>query len=117
MEKNKSDIKLGYFPFTRIHNYAMPTLSVNNAMAIPKNAANPERSLMVLDKLRNDPKYYDLLNYGIEGKDYSIGPDGKHIVTPPANLKDTKNFAPYSIASWGFRVESMERVKQAAAGI
>jgi putative aldouronate transport system substrate-binding protein len=114
MEKNNPDIKLAYFPFTRFHNYAMPTLSVNNAMAIPKNAANPERSLMVLDKLRNDPKYYDLLNYGIEGKDYSIGPDGKYIVTPPANLKDTKNFVPYSIASWGFRVESMERVKQAA---
>lgn len=113
VEKNNPEIKLGYFPFTRFHNYAMPNLSVNNAMAIPKNAANPERSLMVLDKLRNDPKYYDLLNYGIEGQQYSIAEDGKHIVTPPANLKDTKDFVPYGIASWGFRIESMERVKQA----
>ncbi|XEC94238.1 extracellular solute-binding protein [Paenibacillus tarimensis] len=113
VEKSNPDMKLGYFPFTRIHHYAMPNLSVNNAMAIPKNAANPERSLMVLDKLRNDPKYYDLLNYGIEGKHYSLAEDGKHIVTPPANLQDTKDFIGYGIASWGFRVESMERVKRA----
>jgi putative aldouronate transport system substrate-binding protein len=113
MEKNHPDIKLGFFPYTRFHNYAMPTLSVNNAMAIPKNAANPERSLMVLDKIRNDQKYYDLLSYGIEGKDYSVAADGKTIVTPPADLKDTKDFKGYGIASWGFRVDSMERVPRA----
>lgn len=113
MEKNNPETKLGYFPFTRFHNYAMPNVSVNNAMAIPKNAANPERSLMVLDKLRNDPKYYDLLSYGIEGKHYSIAEDGKYIVTPPANLSDTEGFVPYDIAAWGFRIESMERKKQA----
>jgi len=114
LAKNSPEMELGYFPFNRFHHYAMPNLSVNNAMAIPKNAANPERSLMVLDKLRYDPKYYDLLTYGIEGEHYSMDEDGKHIVTPPADLADTKDFVGYGIASWGFRVESMERVKQAA---
>ncbi len=113
MEKNHPDIKLGFFPYTRFHNYAMPTLSINNGMAIPIAAENAERSLMVLDKIRNDPKYYDLLSYGIEGKDYSVAADGKNIVSPPADLKDTKDFKGYGIASWGYRVESMERVKRA----
>ncbi|MBB6673552.1 extracellular solute-binding protein [Cohnella nanjingensis] len=114
MEKNKPDIKMGYFPFTRFHNYAMPTLSVNNAMAIPKSAPNPERTLMVLDKLRNDPKYYDLLTYGIEGTHYSIADDGKSIVKPPKGMEGKKDFKGYDIASWGWRIESMSREKQAA---
>ncbi|MFC5651293.1 extracellular solute-binding protein [Paenibacillus solisilvae] len=112
--KNKPDIKVGYFPFNRFHNYVMPTLSVNNAMAIPKGAANPERALMVLDKLRNDPKYYDLMTYGIEGTHYSIADDGKTVVTPPKGMEGKKDFKGYDIASWGWRVDSMSRVKQAA---
>jgi ABC-type sugar transport system, periplasmic component len=112
MEKSNPEIKLGYFPFSRFQGLTVPTLSVNNAMAIPKSAPNPERSLMVLDKLRNDPKYYDLMSYGLEGTDYSMDADGKHIVTPPAGV-DAKDFKGYGIASWGYRVESMERVKQA----
>nr|WP_246427501.1 extracellular solute-binding protein [Paenibacillus phyllosphaerae] len=113
MEDSNPEIKLGYFPFSRFHNRTMPTLSVNNAMAIPKNAANPERSLMVLDKLRNDPNYYDLMNYGFENTHYSMDADGKHIVTPPKGMEGKKDFVAYGIAGWGFRVESMERVKQA----
>lgn len=109
------DIKLAYFPFYRIqNNYVMPTLSVNNAMAIPKAAANPERTLMVLDKLRNDPKYYDLMTYGIEGTHYSIGDDGRTLVTPPKGVEASADWKKYDIASWGWRVESMTREKQGA---
>lgn len=107
------DIKLAYFPFYKIkNNYVMPTLSVNNAMAIPKDAPNPERSLMVLDKLRNDPKYFDLMTYGIEGTHYSIADDGHTLVTPPAGVEATADWKKYDIASWGWRLESMVREKQ-----
>lgn len=112
LQSSNPDIKMNYFPFSRFHGLTTPTLSVNNAMAIPKSAPNAERSLMVLDKLRNDPKYYDLFNYGIEGTHYSMDADGKHIVTPPAGL-EAKGFVGYDIATWGVRVESMERKKQA----
>lgn len=107
------DIELAYFPFSRFHNYVMPTLSVQNAMAIPKSAKYPERSLMVLDKLRNDPKYYDLMTYGFEGVHYDISEDGRTIVTPPASRADDPDYSNYDIASWGWRVESMQRVKPA----
>jgi putative aldouronate transport system substrate-binding protein len=112
LQSSNPEITMGYFPFSRFKNLTMPTLSVNNAMAIPKSAPNAERSLMVLDKLRNDPKYYDLINYGLEGTHYSMDADGKHIVTPPAGVA-AKGFIGYDIATWGMRVESMERKKQA----
>lgn len=112
-EKSNPEIKLGYFPFSRIQGYAMPNLSINNGMAVPKNAANPERSLMLLDKLRNDPVYYDLLTYGILGTHYDMAEDGKNVVTPPKSQANNKDFGKYDIASWGWRNEPMLREKQA----
>lgn len=103
VSKTNPDYKLGYFPYTRFHNYAIPTLPMANAMAVPKSAANPERSLMVLDKLRNDPTYFRLMTYGIEGTHYSIEADGKTIVTPPAGATVAKDWKNYDIASWGWR--------------
>jgi putative aldouronate transport system substrate-binding protein len=103
VSKTNPDIKLGYFPFTRFHNYAIPTLPMANAMAVPKSAQNPERSLMVLDKLRNDPTYFRLMTYGIEGTHYSLDADGKTIITPPAGVTVGKDWKNYDIASWGWR--------------
>ncbi|EFM10093.1 extracellular solute-binding protein family 1 [Paenibacillus curdlanolyticus YK9] len=114
LKTTNPDIKTGYFPFNRFNGYVMPTLSVNNAMAIPKSAPNPERSLMVLDKLRNDPKYFDLMTYGIEGTHYSIAEDGKTLVTPPAGMTVGKDWKKYDLASWGWRVDTMVREKQAS---
>jgi len=114
INKSKPEIKVAYFPFNRFHNYAMPNLSVNNAMAIPKSSSNPERSLMVLDKLRNDPRYFDLMTYGIEGTHYSIDDDGKSLVTPPKGVEMTQDWKKYDLASWGWRVDTMVREKQGA---
>lgn len=101
IEKNYKGIEMGYFPFTRFHNYATPNLGINNGMAIPKSSANPERSLMVLEKLRNDPTYYNLMTYGIEGRNYAFNDDGS-IVTP-APGQDPKKVTAYGISSWGWR--------------
>ncbi|GAA0135086.1 ABC transporter substrate-binding protein [Paenibacillus sp. YSY-4.3] len=98
------DMEIGYFPFSRFHNYVIPTLPSSNAMAIPKSSANPERSLMVLDKLRNDPEYFNLMTYGIEGTHWAKGEDDKTIVIPApgVNLDETPR---YDITSWGWRYE------------
>ncbi|WP_379134578.1 extracellular solute-binding protein [Paenibacillus sp. sgz500958] len=95
---------IGYFPFTRFHNYVIPTLPIANGMAIPKSAANPERSLMVLDKLRNDPAYFNLMTYGIEGTHWAKGEDDKTIVIPAPGV-DLNVTPRYDIASWGWRYE------------
>lgn len=99
-------IKLEYFPFTRFHNYAVPNLAINNGMAIPKSAKNADRSLMALDLIRNDPKYFNLMTYGIEGYNYSMADDGKHIVTP-AKGQDPDKVKGYNIASWGWQNEAI----------
>lgn len=43
---------------------------LNNAFAINKNAANPERLLMLLELLNTDEEAYDMFMYGIEGETY-----------------------------------------------
>ncbi|CDN44155.1 Extracellular solute-binding protein family 1 [Paenibacillus sp. P22] len=110
---NKGAAQYGYFPFTRFHNYAMPTLSVNNAMAIPKSSKNPERSLMALEKIRTDERYFDLLTYGIKDLDYNLSEDGKLVITPPKGKENDKTFKNYGITSWGWRVESLIKEEQA----
>ena len=49
---------------------------LNNAFAVNKNAANPERLLMLLELLNTDEAAYDLFMYGIEGETYVKGEDG-----------------------------------------
>ncbi|MFD2614385.1 extracellular solute-binding protein [Paenibacillus gansuensis] len=104
IKAKKLNMEIAYFPFTRFHNYVVPTLSITNGMAIPKNAAHPERALMVLDKLRNDPKYFNLMTYGIEGRHWAQGKDDKHIVVPAPGV-DLNEVPRYDIASWGWRYE------------
>lgn len=49
---------------------------MNNAMAINKNAANPERMLMFMDLLTTDRAVYDTLWYGVKDKTYSLDSNG-----------------------------------------
>ncbi|MEK8132835.1 extracellular solute-binding protein [Paenibacillus filicis] len=102
VKKKDPKMEIGYFPYTRLKGYAMPTMAIANGMAIPKSAANPERSLMVLEKIRTDAKYYNLITYGIEGYNYDLINDGKNIATP-SKSQDATKVTPYSIADWGWR--------------
>lgn len=49
---------------------------MNNAIAINKNAANPERMLMFMELLSTDKSVYDLFMYGIKDKTYSVDEKG-----------------------------------------
>ncbi|WP_040952261.1 extracellular solute-binding protein [Gorillibacterium massiliense] len=106
LEKNHKGIEGAYFPFSRFHNYVTPNLGINNGMAIPKSAANPERSLMVLEKIRSDAKYYNLMTYGIEGRNYAFQADNS--IISPAPGQDPAKVTAYGIASWGWRTTKNE---------
>ncbi|MFD2880289.1 hypothetical protein ACFTAO_37105 [Paenibacillus rhizoplanae] len=47
-------------------------MGVDNSTVISANSSNPERSLMVIEKFMTDASYYNLMQYGIEGKHYVI---------------------------------------------
>jgi putative aldouronate transport system substrate-binding protein len=49
---------------------------LNNAMAINKNAANPERTLMFMDLITTDKDVYTTLWYGIKDKTYTTDASG-----------------------------------------
>lgn len=66
----------------------------DSGMAIPTTAKNPERALMLIDKLATDEDYYKLFAYGTEGEDYTLA-EGQIIPN------DTNNF-PLSNGMWGW---------------
>ena len=83
--------------FTNFIKNSYPLPLMQDGMAIPATAKNPERALMLLEKLRNDETYYDLMTYGIKGKHFDVTADNK--------LKplDQEGFAQDQYCAWGFR--------------
>ena len=67
-----------------------------DCMVVPSSSKHPERALKLLDKLKTDERYYDLLTYGIEGEDF-IREDGNRftMVDPDLFLSEP--------GTWGFR--------------
>jgi putative aldouronate transport system substrate-binding protein len=74
-----------------------PQSYIQDAMAIPTSSKNPERALMLLEKLRTDQSYYNLLTYGIEGKNYEITSDKQF------KGLDQEGFPQEQFCSWGYR--------------
>lgn len=58
------------------NNKAAKDSPLNNAMAINKYAANPERALMFFELVNTDQKVYDTLLYGIKDKTYTVDSNG-----------------------------------------
>ena len=77
--------------------FTTKTAAMQDGMAIPAAAKNPERALMFLEKLRQDQVYYNLFTYGIEGKHFEITADDK------LKALDLEAFAPEGYCSWGFK--------------
>ena len=69
-----SDVR--YFYFGMQNNNVNKDLLTHGAMAVNAVSKNPELALRVYDYLRNDREIYMYLNYGIEGVDYVMNPNG-----------------------------------------
>ncbi|MEK8130024.1 DUF3502 domain-containing protein [Paenibacillus filicis] len=61
-----------------------------NVVAINKNSKHPDLVLRFLDMLETDQKLYDLVQYGIEGKNYVL--DGKAANYPAGMNSTTSNY-------------------------
>jgi len=70
---------------------------MQDGMAVPVAAKNPERALMFLELLRHNESYYNLLTYGIEGRHWELNELGELVAL------DTDGFVPEAYCSWGFK--------------
>ncbi len=83
--------------------------SNNNGMSIPVSSKNPERALMLLEKLHQDQRYHDLTTYGIRGKHWELDSEGS-IILPEGVSADTTGFQWDRPCPWGWREEGLYRV-------
>ena len=72
---------------------------INNGVAVAARSKNPERTLMVLDKIMEDKAYNYLVYFGILGKNYIVK-NGK--IDLPAGLTADKNTYPPDAAGYWF---------------
>lgn len=81
----------------------------NNGLSIPISSKNPERALMLIEKLHQDQNYHDLTTYGIRGKHWDLNAEGD-IVFPKGVTADTTGFQWDRPCPWGWREEKLYRV-------
>lgn len=75
-----------FYPDNKVPNRS----ALANVMAVNKNAANPERSLMFLELLNTEKELYDLVLYGIKDKTYVL--DGEKAAIPAGMNPQTTNY-------------------------
>jgi len=73
-------------------------------MAVSAYSKHPEKALQVYDLLRNDKADYRFINYGIEGSDYIVTPDGK--LSYPEGYDSSKDSLGANF--WAGRRDSLE---------
>ncbi|MDL2232974.1 DUF3502 domain-containing protein [Ruminococcaceae bacterium OttesenSCG-928-L11] len=81
------DWEVGWLPYYRPKQLATPNHATQNGYSVPLTSQNPERALMVLEKLILDKDYYRLSQYGFEGEHYQETEDGfyEYIGDPDAS--------------------------------
>ena len=86
---------------------------IGNGVGLPRACSDIPRSLALVDKLRYDPEYYMLTQYGIEGKHYTLAEDGSVL---PMGSTDEVGFGVSAMQPWGWHVDRMEPAKGAQWG-
>lgn len=79
-------------------------IKTHGAMAVSANSKHADKALAVYDLIRNDKTDYDLLNFGIEGTDYVMTPDGK--LDRPKGWDISKDALDSNF--WGGRMDEFE---------
>lgn len=91
-----------FYTFAEANGKIVKKMGVENATGISTTSKNPERALMVIEKLMTDKECYDLFQYGILGKQYEIT-DGK--ITKPANFNAEVDGGGFS--GWALRTDKL----------
>lgn len=81
--------------FANIHGKAWSATPMSDLTCIPYGSKNPERALMVLEKLMLDKDYYRLMQYGIYGEDYTLDENDVYTMTVDADGTATYGCNPF----------------------
>jgi len=100
--KDGIDMEVGLVPHASVSGKFYHTHTAQDLTVIPNGSKNPERALMVLDKLIMDKEYYDLTQYGILGLNYELDENGSvsHI-----NIDTTAHR--FDLCLWAMRNEDL----------
>lgn len=71
---------------------------INNGISIAAGSKNPERAMMALDLIMEDPSYNKLVYFGIEGVNY-VEKDGK-IALPEGVTVESNTYPPDAAGFW-----------------
>ncbi|MCR5761837.1 MAG: ABC transporter substrate-binding protein [Treponema sp.] len=85
LKENIPGADSGFFWFGEESQNVVYQTITHGAMAISAASKHPERALMVYDLLRNDKECYNLINYGIEGRQYKMNSSGYREAVQGAN--------------------------------
>ncbi|REE70573.1 putative aldouronate transport system substrate-binding protein [Paenibacillus taihuensis] len=96
--KAQPNASLNFYTFAEANHKIKRKLGVENSTSISINSENPERSLMAIEKFMTDPSYYNLIQYGIGGRQYVIENGMKKT---PANFDEKKDGGGF--AAWSLR--------------
>ncbi len=87
-----------FFTFAEANKKIKRKMGVDNSTVISTNSANPERALMVIEKFMTDESYYNLIQNGIEGKQYVME---NGVKKQPAGFNDKTDGGGF--AAWSLR--------------
>ena len=86
MSISQPEWEIGWWPFHRNKKLSVANHATQNGFAVPITSQNPERAIMLLERLILDKEFHLLSQYGIEGTHYTLDANGFYeYVGDPAN--------------------------------
>ena len=109
METKVPSAKCAYWSFADLTGYSFVNPVTENGYAVPASSPNAERALRVLEIIKTDQQLFDLWMYGIEGRHFSLTPEGNLI--KPAIGVDPTTVSSHSMsgAQYAMRVSNLMR--------
>lgn len=114
--------ELGYYMYFEGNPEASLTYSaLGNMFSVMRTAEHPDRALEFIDYVQQNEDLWDLITYGLEGKNFEFTEDGKVDVSNiadgasynyfPMNLLGNANFKRAKSDSWIHYDEMMDKIK------
>lgn len=85
-------------PALNVNGHYVADPYINNGVALAATTENPERVLMALDLIMEDPAYNKLVYFGVEGKNYVIKDD--KVALPEGVTADKNTYPPDAAGFW-----------------